>query len=98
VAWYVGTTNLPAVIRKCPKAFKANRIYGTGLFAVLSCEDVNGIRRVHLCETTRERNKALWKWDDSDCGVPDCSQDHIVLDFPADLTQPIVGANEPASK
>ena len=82
------TSNLAAVILKCPKAFNANRVFGSGPFALLSCDD--GISRcVHLHETERARTKSQDIWDDRPrgCGVPNCNGNHILLDFPVALME-----------
>lgn len=88
-------TNLAAVIVKCPKAFNANRVFGSGAFALLSCDD--GIsRRVHLHETERQRIKSMDSWDDdrrNGCGVPNCKGEHILIDFPPALTEILEGSN-----
>jgi hypothetical protein len=95
----VSTTNLAAVIKKCPKAYAAGRVYGSGTYALLSCDD--GIaRRVHLYETAMARNRALWKLDAGrTCGMPECTGDHVSLDFESYTTTPqplVMAQGQPA--
>ena len=48
---------------KCPRALRAGNIVGHGSYALASCPDAQGIRRIHLFETSSARSRALKEWE-----------------------------------
>lgn len=75
---------------RCPKAAKAGKISGFGRYALLTCEDTDGIRKVLLFLEPMSRARALKRYESSPnatCGASHCCGDHISLelDAPAEL-------------
>jgi hypothetical protein len=53
----------PLLTAKCPRALAAKNIVGHGPYALASCPDANGIRRIHLFETSIARSRVLREWE-----------------------------------
>ena len=48
---------------KCPKALAAGTVIGHGPYALASCPDGTGVRRIHLFETYAARSRVLREWE-----------------------------------
>ena len=66
-----------------PNSVAAGKVIGRGSFAIASCPDTDGVRRIHLFETRLERNARLWRYDrNGKCACDSvCTGDHPVCDF-----------------
>lgn len=56
-------STVPLLTDKCPKALRAGTIIGSGPYALASCPDATGIRRIHLFETSHARSRVLREWE-----------------------------------
>lgn len=75
---------LTTVWTKCPRAAAKGRITGFlgGNFAVLTCEEPDGIRHVRVFATQLERDKVAFLYHRSGCPIGQClGGKHVTLNF-----------------
>jgi len=56
-------STVPMLTAKCPKALAAGTVIGHGPYALASCPDGTGVRRIHLFETYAARSRVLREWE-----------------------------------
>lgn len=68
---------------RTPKALAADKVSGDGCFALLSCPEADGVRRVCCYWNKHTRARMLEKWErHGSCASGDgCTGDHVLLDL-----------------
>ena len=73
---------LQNVQRLAPKAFAHGKVAGDGPYGLLSCKELDGVRRLICYRTTLERQRSVESWDKRRCVVGnECVDDHILLNI-----------------
>jgi hypothetical protein len=68
---------------RAPKALAAGKVSGDGVYALLSCPEADGVRKVVCHTSSNDRQRQLEKWDRQNRCIAegDCQGDHRILNL-----------------
>jgi hypothetical protein len=68
---------------RAPKALAAGKVSGDGVYALLSCPEADGVRKMVCYTSSTDRQRQLEKWDRTNrCNAAgECLGDHRILNL-----------------